>query len=89
MIRPGVRVGNLRRMAVTALRAGLQQSIRQYFTPVLRRRDSVIDDARQSGCSIFSYRPTNSYRAKAQRETKVDYTCLAKFVMERVREGEQ
>ena len=69
--------------------AGLQQNIPQYLTPVLRRCETVIDDARQSGTSIFSYRPTSSYRAKAQRESKKDYTCLAKFVMKRVREGEQ
>ena len=69
--------------------ASLRDSIPQYLTPVLRRRETVIDDARQSGCSIFSYRPNNSYRAKAQRESKEDYTRLAKFVMERVREGEQ
>lgn len=67
--------------------AGLQESIPQYLTPVLRRRETVIDDARQSGCSIFSYRPTSSYRAKAQRESQEDYVCLAKHVMQRVKEG--
>ena len=41
---------------------------------------TVIDDARQSGCSIFSYRPTSSYRAKAQRESQEDYLRLASFV---------
>ena len=67
--------------------AGLQESIPQYLTPVLRRRETVIDDARQSGCSIFSYRPTSSYRAKAQRESREDYLRLAEFVMKRVKEG--
>ncbi len=67
--------------------AGLQESIPQYLTPVLRRRETVIDDARQSGCSIFSYRPTSSYRAKAQRESREDYVCLAKHVMQRMKEG--
>ena len=72
-----------------AFMASLRDSIPQYLTPVLRRRETMIDDARQSGTSIFSYRPTSSYRAKAQRESQEDYTRLAKFVMERVREGEQ
>ena len=66
--------------------ASLRDSIPQYLTPVLRRRETVIDDARQSGCSIFSYRPTSSYRAKAQRESKEDYTRLAK-VRDGTREG--
>jgi hypothetical protein len=66
--------------------AGLQDSIPQYLTPTLRRRETVIDDARQSGCSVFSYRPSNSYRAKAQRESKEDYLRLAKFVMKQVSE---
>lgn len=62
---------------------GLQESIPQYLAPTLRRRETVIDDARQSGCSVFSYRPSNSYRAKAQRESQEDYLRLAKFVMKR------
>ena len=67
--------------------AGLNESVPQYLTPVLRRRETFIDDARQSGCSIFSYRPTSSYRAKAQRESQEDYLRLAKSVMKRVKEG--
>ena len=66
------------------------ESIPQYLTPVLRRRETVIDDARQSGTAQYSVTGrTSSYRAKAQRESQEDYTRLAKFVMERVREGEQ
>ena len=65
---------------------GLHGSIPQYLTPVLRRRETVIDDARQTGRSLFSYQPSNSYRAKAQRESQADYVSLAKFVMKRVSE---
>ena len=67
--------------------AGLRESIPQYLTPVLRRRETVIDNARQSGCSIFNYRPSSSYRAKAQRESQEDCLHLSEFVMKRVSEG--
>lgn len=70
-----------------AFLSGLKESIPQHLTPVLRRRETVVDDARQSGCSIFSYRPTSSYRAKAQRESQEDYLRLAEFVMKRVSKG--
>lgn len=64
----------------------LRDNMPDYLTPVIRKRATLIEDAWQSGCSIFSYRPTNSYRAKAQRESHHDYIALAEFVMARSHE---
>lgn len=61
----------------------LRGNMPNYLAPVIRKRETLIEDAWQSGCSIFSYRPTNTYRAKAQRESREDYVRLAEFVMAR------
>ena len=68
--------------------AELRENMPEYLTPVIRKRETLIEDAWQSGCSIFSYRPSNSYRAKAQRESQQDYLQLAEFVLARSREKE-
>ena len=61
----------------------LRNNMSDYLAPVIRKRETLIDDAWQLGCSIFSYQPSNSYRAKAQRESQEDYMRLAEFVMSR------
>ena len=69
-----------------AFMGALRESIPQYLTPVLRRRETVIDDARDAGYSILSYVPGSSYRKKAQRESQEDYLALAEFVIRRTAE---
>ena len=64
----------------------LRKNMPNFLTPVIRKRETLIEDAWQSGCSIFSYQPSNSYRAKAQRESQQDYMRLAEFVMARSNE---
>jgi len=64
----------------------LRQNMPGLMAPIIRKRETLIEDAWQSGCSIFSYQPSNKYRAKAQRESQQDYMRLAEFVMERIRE---
>ena len=61
----------------------LRGNMPDHLAPVIRKRETLVDDAWQSGCSIFSYQPSNSYRAKAQRESQQDYISLAEFVMAR------
>ena len=61
----------------------LRDNMPDFLTPAIRKCETLIEDAWQSGCSIFSYRPSNTYRAKAQRESQHDYIALAEFVMAR------
>ncbi len=61
----------------------LRDNMPDFLTPAIRKRETLIEDAWQSGCSIFSYRPSNTYRAKAQRESQHDYIALEEFVMAR------
>lgn len=65
----------------------LRQNMRDRLAPILRKRETLIEDAWQAGRSIFSYVPSNSYRAKAQRESQADYLRLAELVMARSNEG--
>jgi len=71
--------------------AAYLEALRQYraewVAPCLRYRRSLMNHARVTGHSIFSYKPPASHRAKAQRESQADHLALAKFVMQRV-EGE-
>ena len=64
----------------------LRGTIPKYMAPELRKRKTLIDDARRSGSSIFNYTPGNAYRKKAQRESQEDYLSLAKFVIQRTGE---
>ena len=59
----------------------LREGAPQLLAPVLRKRQTLIEDARDAGHSIFSYVPTGSYRKKAQRESQQDYLALADFVI--------
>ena len=61
----------------------LRQNMPGRLAPILRKRETLIEDAWQTGRSIFSYKPSNNYRAKAQRESQADYLRLAEFVMAR------
>ena len=57
----------------------LRNNMPDYLAPVIRKRETLIEDAWQSGCSIFSCQPRNSNRAKAQRESQQVYIQLAEF----------
>lgn len=64
----------------------LKENAPQLLAPVLRKRQTLIEDVRDAGHSIFSYVPSGSYRKKAQRESQQDYLALADFVMRRTSE---
>ena len=64
----------------------LKENAPQLLAPVLRKRQTLIEDARDAGHSIFSYVPGGSYRKKAQRESLEDYLALADFVIRRTAE---
>ena len=64
----------------------LCQNMPSLLAPIIRKRETLIEDSWQAGCSIFTYQPSNSYRAKAQRESQRDYMRLAEFVMARSNE---
>lgn len=54
-----------------------------FVAPVIRRRETVVDEAWETGRSLFSYQPTISYRRQAQKDAQADYLALARFVIER------
>ena len=69
-----------------AFMEALREGAPQLLAPVLRKRQTLIEDARDAGHSIFSYVPGSSYRKKAQRESQEDYLALADFVIRRIAE---
>ena len=69
-----------------AFMEALREGAPQLLAPVLRKRQTLIEDARDAGHSIFSYVQGSSYRKKAQRESQQDYLALADFVIRRTAE---
>ncbi len=57
------------------------------LAPILRLRKDLIDSARYTGHSIFSYTPDTKHREKAQLDSKEDYLALANFVLEKTTEA--
>ncbi len=69
-----------------AFMKALKENAPQLLAPVLRKRQTLIEDAHDAGHSIFSYVPSGSYRKKAQRESQENYLALADFVIRRTAE---